>query len=226
VLTERLANEEDGLVRFRAIRALGRLRDDHPDLPLDTTLLADLAKRTLRAAIRDLDWRVALARGTEKKTRASQLLGEMLRDKEVHALERLFRVLDLMRLGESFERIYRGLQSRNAKARASSRELIENLVPPPLRDPLLAMVDDVPDAGRLARTAPFYAVPPLAYEALLAAMAGRGGELAMLARYHATEIGVTLEPGAPAGVEGSAFAAGIARALEHLSSQPGVQHAT
>src|SRR5262249_30460038 len=154
----------------------------------DTALLTDLAKRTLRGAIRDLDWRVSLARGATKRTRAYELLAAMLRDKEVHALERLFRVLDLLRLGESFERIWRGLQSKSAKARGWSRELIETLVSPPLRDPLLAMIDDVADEGRLARAAPFYVASPLALEPLLAAMVARGGELAMLARYHALEI--------------------------------------
>jgi HEAT repeat protein len=219
VLTERLANEEDGLVRFRAIRALGRLRDAHPDLPLDTTLLSELATRTLRGAIRDLAFREALARGVRKKTRAYELLAQMLRDKEIHALERLFRVLDLLRLGESFERIYRGLQSRNAKARASSRELIENLVRPPLRDPLLAMVDDIPDAERLARSGSLYARPALEYDALVAALAGRGGALAMLARYHAAEVGIRLDTRASQPDEG-AFAAGLAHAMENLSSRP------
>ena len=104
-------------------------------------------------------------------------------------MARLFRVLALLFPSESFERIQRGLQSKNPKARASSRELLEHLVAPSLRAAVLALVEDVPDADRLARVPPGMAPVAIPYEKLLASFVERDDELGILARYHAAETG-------------------------------------
>ena len=75
--------------------------------------------------------------------------------------------------------------------RAGSRELLENLLRPPLREPILALVDEAADAERLAGAGELYAARPLGYEAVLERMLDEGGEtLRCIAAYHVGELGL------------------------------------
>ena len=183
----------DGMLRFRILRALGGLRTLQPDLPLDGDTLAQVSEEFVRKALELLSWRVLVQRGpngvSPRRTPAFDLMVTLLRDKETHAMARLFRVLALQFPSENFERIQRGLRSKNPKARASSRELLENLVAPPLRQAVLALVDELPDAERLARAPQTLAPGPVPYDRLLSSFVARDDELGILARYHAADTG-------------------------------------
>jgi hypothetical protein len=129
---------------------------------------------------------------TRRATPGHELLSTLLRDKEVHTVERLFRFLGLRHRGEDFEKIYRGLRSANPKVRASSRELLENLLDPALREAVVGIVDDVPDTERLAHAAPFYIPESLDYERLLFKLLDQQGEtVRCIAAYHVGELGLT-----------------------------------
>jgi hypothetical protein len=195
VLLARLLPEPDGMVRFKILRGLGRLAALHPEIPLDRKLLRDAAERTLRACLRLVAWRLTLvtgaAREARRRTAGHELLVELLRDKEAHATERLFRVLGLLQRGEDFKSIHRGLRSADPKVRAGSRELIENLLAPPLREAVLALVDDVSDGERLARAAGFQREEASDYDTLLAALLEEPGEtLRCLVAHHVAELGL------------------------------------
>ena len=195
-LIGRLLDEPDGMVRYKILRGLGRLAAENPDVPIDPAVLAEATRLTLEAAFRLMDWRLTLTRGAADEARRAtpghQLLATVLRDKEVHTVERLFRLLGLRHRGEDFEKIYRGLRSAEAKVRAGSRELLENLLEPPLRGPIVAVVDDVPDAQRLAQAAPFYVPEALDYERLLFKLLDQQGEtVRCIAAYHVGELGLT-----------------------------------
>jgi hypothetical protein len=113
----------------------------------------------------------------------------LLRDKADNAEERLFRFLDLLYRQEDFRRIYRGLRSPDRRVRASSRELMENVLQPPFKTPVLALVDG--DRGELAgeTTAAFYRPEPLDYETLLTRLVEQTGEiLRSLAVFHVGEL--------------------------------------
>jgi len=193
ILLGRLADESDGVVRYKILRSLGRLRANNPSLPLDRTVLIGAAEQTLTAGFRALAWRVALeSGGTAKPARATPvqaLLLGFLTDKETQAIERLFRVLGLLHPTEDFKRLHRALRGNDRGARSSSRELLENLVSAPLRDPILAIVDDLPDRERLAHAGPFAPEPAGDYEESLHAMLGqRNAPLRALAVYHIGEL--------------------------------------
>jgi hypothetical protein len=115
----------------------------------------------------------------------------LLRDKSDNAEERLFRLLGLMHRREDFRRIYRGLRSPDRRVRASSRELLENVLQPPLKAPVLALVDgDTGPVGRAAM-AVFYKPEPLGYEALVTRLIEQPGEtLRSLAVFHVGELGL------------------------------------
>ena len=111
-----LVAEEDGMVRYKILRGLGRLAAENPHLALD----AERAPRRGRSGrwrpiFRLVHWRTVLARGAaddpRRATPGHELLVELLRDKEAHAVERVFRLLGLQYRGEDFEKIYRGLRS-------------------------------------------------------------------------------------------------------------------
>src|SRR5882672_9476552 len=219
VLMKRLAIERDGTVRFRILRALSKLRVADPTLKLDRRFLSGITETTLKNSFRLIDWRLAIERfaaeDSARNTPALQLIATLLRDKESHAIGRIFLLLGLLHPRENFDRIYRGLQHKSPKARASSRELMENLIGPPLRHPLLVLVDDLPSPARLAAAAPFYIPTPLGYEALVQTMVEQDDEnLHSLATYHAAELGMTLETTREARVSGTFSVAARARAIE------------
>lgn len=196
MLLRHLLAEPYGMVRFRMIRGLGRIAADHPDVRLDADVLQQATARTLDASFRLLHWRWILESGARddprRATRGHELLTTMLRDKEVHAVERLFRLLGLQYRSEDLRQIHRGLRNTNPKVRSGSHELLENLLRPPLREAVLALVDDAPPEVRLAQAAPYYRVPVLDYESVLVVLLEQTSETVQsLAAYHVGELGLT-----------------------------------
>ena len=231
LLLRQLVLEGDGMVRYKILRGLGRLAAENPGLVLDAAVLHSGTERTLEAVFRLIHWRMVLEEGAAADARRAtpgyELLLALLRDKEAHALERLFRLLGLQYRGEDFEKIYRGLRNSSAKVRASSRELLENLVRPPLRDAILAAVDEVPDRARLPRAGALYRATPLSYDDLLARLIEEPGEtVRCLAVYHVGELGLAalrprLEAVRAESGAGLFLLRVVERALSLLRSAPG-----
>ena len=195
VLLKHLVTEGDGLVRFKILRGLGRIASQHPEVAMDRRILRQAVDRTLEAAFRLLHWRLTLRSGVAevpaRATPGNELLSALLLDKEVHAVERVFRLLGLLYRGEDFETLYRGLQHSNPKVRASSREILEHTLRAPLRNAVMTLVDDAPDAVRLVGASAFYAATPLGYQELLVTLLEQNGEtLRCLAAYHVGELGL------------------------------------
>jgi hypothetical protein len=196
ILLARLPEEPDGMVRFKILRGLGRIAADHPRVKLDRALLQRACADTLEAIFRLVHWRIVLLQGAvedpRRATPTHALLAALLRDKQVHAIERLFRMLALRFRGEDVEGIYRGMRSADPKVRASSRELLEHLLASPARSAVLSLGDDVPDRERLAASGPYYQPRPLDYEELIAQLLDAPGQtLQVLAACHAAELGLS-----------------------------------
>ena len=194
VLEGHLLIESDGMVRYKILRGLNRL-SQHPAVVFDADILARATARTLEAAFRLVDWRLGVEAGAAAEPSRSSpghtLLVALLRDKEAHAFERIMRLLALQYRTEDFKRIFWGLRNQAAKVRASSRELLQNVVEPPLRDPLLAFVDDLPDREKLLAAAPLYTPQPVDYETLLGRLLEQPGEsVRCIAAYHVGELGL------------------------------------
>jgi hypothetical protein len=144
---ERLLTERDGMVRFKILRALGRWRNNQPHLPLDTHILERSLHQTLSAGFRFMSWRRDLDAGVgqdpARRTETHRVLTLLLRDKQDHALERLFRLLNLYTNNDEYRGMFRGLHSPRKESRASSRELLDHLLFSPLKRPMLTLVDDL-----------------------------------------------------------------------------------
>lgn len=233
VLQRRLLQERVGGLRYRMLRGLNRLAAAS-DVALDAELLAQATRATAEGVFRVLHFRAVLEGGArERPSRATPghlLLVQLLKDKEAQAIERLLRLLALQYRGEDFRDIYRGLRSRDPRQRASSRELLENLLRPPLREPILAIVAEGSDAARLAGAGGLYAVRPLDYQSVLERILAEGGEsLRCIAVHHIGELDlVEMRPTLVAlAASGTGFflARVLERTLAALSAEPGAVHA-
>jgi AAA family ATP:ADP antiporter len=202
VLMRHLKEDRGGATRWKTLRELVRLRRGSPGIDLDPTTLLRVADKTLEGAEELRRWRAALSaedgatRGVTDPLRAAHhLLVDLVRDKEVHSTERLFSVLELL-YGDAFDDIWRGLRGKSANARASSLELLENLVKPPLRERVLALVGEIglaPSRREPALAREGAAGRALTYEgAIRELVLHHSGTMSTLARYRAAELGLDL----------------------------------
>ncbi len=158
LLLAQLRSEPGGLIGYKILRGLGRLVADVPGLRLDRASLDAIAEAQLRKCFALLHWRVVLDGAPTGAARppARELLIELLRQKLVFAVERLFRVLGLRDPRTDFEQLYLGVHSGDPMTRGTSHELLEQVVPTPWRAALHALTDDLPDAERLRAGRAFY----------------------------------------------------------------------
>lgn len=193
ILLARLPEEEDGLVRYRIIRALEAMVSRDPTLALDRGILARAIDDHVSRAYRYLDRRLVLSAGAERdvsrKTPGHEILIRSLQDKERNAESRLFRLLALAHPNASFGDIASAIRSRDEKRRASAIELIENVLEPPLRGAVVGLVDGISDRDRLAAAGPYHRPVELDYEALLALMLASSSEsVRAMTAYHIGEL--------------------------------------
>jgi AAA family ATP:ADP antiporter len=193
LLLDRLSVEPDGVIRFKILRALGSLRAKHPSVRLEAGKLDQAIEETLGAILRLIDWRATLVREArsrpESSTPVRSLLVELLSHKEDHAIERFFRLLSLRHPREDLKRVHAGISAGNREAKASARELLELVLRSPLKEAVLGVLDDVPDAERLARAARYYRpVRMIDEDVLRALIEQRGVALRCLAGYHIAEL--------------------------------------
>ncbi len=190
-----LPQESDGSVRYQIIRTLERLLQRHPDLSLDRRILARMIDQTISRAYRYLDRSLILAQGAtalpSRQTPGHQLLASLLHDKRKNAIERLFRLLGLAHPREDFTQIYRGLRGEK-DVRATSMELIENVLEGPLRAAVVGLVDDLAPEQQLLSSGAFHAPLGLDYEGLLAdLLASRSEVVQDITVFHVGELGLT-----------------------------------
>ncbi|HYQ18775.1 MAG TPA: HEAT repeat domain-containing protein, partial [Polyangiaceae bacterium] len=196
VLLAWLDREPHGGVRFGILLVLERLTRQHPTWAVDKAALNRSVSQTVTRAYRYLSARVFLAHGVSReparKTAGYDLLHDMLRDKELNARGRLFRLLALLHPTEDFGQIYRSLTA-SKEQRATSLELIESILSEPLRSAVLGLVDDGAEELRLTRGLRYHRQRPLEYRALLEYLSEEGSDaVADVARFHAAELGFGL----------------------------------
>jgi ATP:ADP antiporter, AAA family len=158
ILTARLGTEADSRVTYKILRGLGRMRSDAPDLPVDDQALLAVAASLLARAVTMLAYRVTLdvlERSALLEPGSAPLLRALLDEKERRAIEAVFRALHIVDPEAGYAIAFRGLATDGA-ARASGRELLENVLEGPLRRGLLAMTDALPPAACLAAALAFH----------------------------------------------------------------------
>jgi hypothetical protein len=193
ILVRHLDMEGSGMVRFKVLRGLSAMLAINPELIPDRDLIRPAMERSIERGVQLLYWEAELTRGLaanpSRKTPASELLLQFLRDKGELAAERLFRLLYLVQPKENFRRIWSGLQARDRRIRDHSEELLDNLLPADLAAAVLALVDGGSPADRLQRASRALADRPLEYPDLLAQIAhDQSTALRGFALYHSAEL--------------------------------------
>jgi len=197
-LFSRLLEEPELWIRYKILRALRPLREAMPQLRFDADEMARLVRWNIERAGAVLASRVAVAKGQAddpaRLTAGGELLGPVLADKEHQALDRTVRLVALLRPNEDLRRITNALRHGDRRRRAESRELVTALTPAGLGPALDALLDDAPDADRLARLRDSIPVPDVegGYEGVLRALLSDDSEaVRAIAAYHVGEMGYT-----------------------------------
>jgi ATP:ADP antiporter, AAA family len=192
ILLERFEHERDGMVRFKILRGLGRLKAKHPELELDSTMLDRAITSTLETLRRLVHWRRVVEGKVEiwdgdrprETTPVQELLAALLIDKRNHTVERLFRLLGLAQPDENFEHIHRGLIGDDVRVRAQSVELLSNVLVGARRDEVIEILDGL--SGEELPAVRSYA------GTLESLLDSSSESLAGLAAYHAAELGLEI----------------------------------
>jgi len=160
VLVTRLGHETDARVTYKILRGLGRMRTDDPALPIDREALDAAAEAQLRRGVAMLAHRVAwdvLERGgLHTADGRAPLLPALLDETAQRMVELVFRVLHTINPRAGYAIAYRGLASADPSARASGRELAENLLQGRLRTAVVALTDTLAPPARLTAAIEFH----------------------------------------------------------------------
>ncbi|MBW2291779.1 MAG: HEAT repeat domain-containing protein [Deltaproteobacteria bacterium] len=188
-------DRHSGMVRYKILRGLGPILLSTIGEHVDKSPLRSAIARTIRRVIQNLHWQIWLEHGREadssRQTCGSYLLLQLLHDKERLALQRIFRMLYLIQPEENFRHIWLGLQSASRQGRASSLELLDNILGAQQRQSVMALVGSGSTRERLEQSGSDLADVVLEYSELLVHI-GRDQSRALngLAMYHASEIGL------------------------------------
>lgn len=198
ILTRAIVDAGEGLVRYKALRGLGRLVFRH-DVKVDRRAIEREAQRNLLENLRMSAYRSAIdAKGTLRgappiSSDSGQLLDELLDDKYRQALDRAFRLLEIAYRREDIRRVRIAVNSTDRRAKANAAEFIDALLSKrgerTLRDLFRTVIDDVPERERAARaTAWIRDVPASRTGALERLMRDRDEVVALMAAYCALSL--------------------------------------
>jgi|CZKU01.1.fsa_nt_gi AAA family ATP:ADP antiporter len=202
LLLESVENESDHLVRYRSIRALGRVAAD-TRLRMDRARVERQAYIDLTVHFEVLACRVALdvaiPQTEPADARRRQVTGILLRglldDKLRHSIERTFRLLKIAHATEDIHRVQIACLSDDLHSRANAGEFLDALLvrrdQQRLRALLRLISDSLSPAERVRRAAPLLGQsPPQTHdEALRQLVDGANTTLAALAAQHAFATG-------------------------------------
>jgi ATP:ADP antiporter, AAA family len=168
-LVAHLARESDGS-EFKIVRALGRMRAEHPDLVIALAPVRAYVRTAIADAARYATYGDQLILGGDRASPVGSLIAELLAEKRRFAVERAFRGLGILHPRAGLRSVHDALLHRDEVRRAAAREIVETIVSADLRPALLAVVDELSPDERRARLGHLAPGPFGSYEALAAAM--------------------------------------------------------
>jgi len=135
----------DGLLRYRAIRALGKLRVIDPDLRFDRE---KLSLRVREECEKTLRYRQALS-ALYPSGETSDLLAQLLKEKIAYGRERVFRLLALMLPPTTACASFLALVEEDRLKKASAAEYLDNVLPGKLKRHVLPLIEERAGGSRL-----------------------------------------------------------------------------
>lgn len=117
-----------------------------------------------------------------------KLILDLLADKVRWCVEHAFRALGILHPRAGMRSVYEAIASPDDARRSAAREIFEHLAPVEVREPLLAVIDDMPREQRRARLGVLAPGPFATYEDLLATLlAESSASLRCIVAYHVAE---------------------------------------
>lgn len=195
VLTQVLETDPDGMLRYEALRGLGRITADR-DVRVDRRRVEALALANVVEHLRLGSLRVMLSGATDggDAAAARRLLAGLLEDKAAQALERCFRLLKIAQRREDLHAAHYAARSGDLAARANAAEFLATLLARRdqqlLRELVALALDELDPVERAARAALLTgrAVPRSFPEALLALMDDGDATVASLAAHYGGKL--------------------------------------
>ncbi|HEY0990432.1 MAG TPA: hypothetical protein VGD80_25440 [Kofleriaceae bacterium] len=169
-LVAHLARESDANSEFKILRALGRMRAEHPALVIQRAPVREYVRGAVADAARYATFGDQLILVGEHTSPVGALIGELLAEKRRFAVERAFRGLGILYPRAGLRSAHDALLQPDEGRRAAAREILESVVSSDLRSGLLAVVDDLSPHKRRARLGRLAPGPFASYEALAAAL--------------------------------------------------------
>jgi AAA family ATP:ADP antiporter len=195
-LLETIEDEKDGLVRYRAIRGLGRMVSDER-VVVDRGRVEKLSLANLVEYFRLLGLRAPLdasplhvPTGASSRSSTERLLIGLLDDKLRQSLERTFRLLKIAHPREDIHTVQIAALSDDKRARANASEFLDVLLrrgdQRALRGLMRIVADDLPVPERVKRAAAVSgASPPATREEAMKRLLRDGDETVVaLAKLH------------------------------------------
>lgn len=147
ILMRCLREQRDEVVRYKALRGLGRLLAESPELDLDDGAIAELLAAEIERAAELV---VARAQVSDLRPRSHRfdLLRSVLADRYGQSLEIAFRLVGLRHPRRPLEDIYKGIGSRDRRVQNSARELLRDILDRD-EEALLVLIDDSSDRDKL-----------------------------------------------------------------------------
>ncbi|MEO8798243.1 MAG: HEAT repeat domain-containing protein [Polyangiaceae bacterium] len=174
-----LPQTHDFVLGLRLLRGLRQIQKRRPAATRATKLYERMLRERFLMVHHYRAWRASLESRDTQHTPAFELLSGLLREKESTLEEHVFSLVGLIDPTEDYETIFRGLHNESPKARSTSRELLENVLPKRVRDEVLVVASEAAPAR------------PPALEATLRDLLKEDSEtLSALAAYHAEELGL------------------------------------
>jgi hypothetical protein len=168
-LVARLVREPDGTTEFKILRALGRMRADDPQLPVDPVIVREYARRSIADAIRYTTFLDGVVVAGDS-SQSADLIRELLGEKRRWAIEHTFRAFGILHPEDDLRSVYDAIVGSSDNRRSAAQEILEAIVPIELRGALFAVLDDLTPEQRRARLGELAPGPFQSYAALLAAL--------------------------------------------------------
>jgi ATP:ADP antiporter, AAA family len=139
----------DGYLRYKALRALGRMKREHPELSIPTAPIEGLVvKETSRYfSYLGLHYNVVVRDPVAKDT----LLARALREKLARTVDRIYYLLAMIYPWKDIAAARWTLEHAAGRARAGALEYLDNLLTGQMRKRVIPVLDDVPLEEKVRR---------------------------------------------------------------------------
>lgn len=196
ILLYHLTKEPEGLVRYKALRGLGRLVTQTEVVldraALEALLLANL-EECLRMQVIHFLIDTAPNDDTGSSVESTELLLDLLENKANQALERAFRILQMLNKKEDVRRIANALRSNDRMAHAQALEYLVTLaldLDVKTRELLRLATDNLDVGARVAQVRlEMTSLPENQHDAIRELVEGNDGALREIAEYHLKKSG-------------------------------------